>query len=239
MQKRLVLSVLTPAVLAMLACVGCQTTRREGVTSTFAGETLKIVVGFSQGGPYDVHARLLAAHLGRYLPGEPAVVVENMQGAGGALAARHLANVVKPDGLTIGLLTETDIAETVDSNLLGRIALLGSPSSSAQVVVFSKKSGITSIDDWRRVTSPPRFASTGPRTPMYVAPIVASRALGLPVRMVTGYGTSAEARLALETGEADAVCLTHRRVQHVVSIVTRRPDHSALLDRSHSGHRRA
>jgi tripartite-type tricarboxylate transporter receptor subunit TctC len=194
--------------LVIAASLACQSGNRESATSTFAGETLRIIVGFSQGGPYDVHARLLAAHLSKYLPGEPAVVVENMQGAGGAVAARHLANVVKPDGLTIGLLTETNIAETVDSNLLGRIALLGSPSSSAQVVVFSKKSGITSIGDWRRAASPPRFASTGPRTPMYVAPLVAGRALGLPVRLVAGYGTSAEARLALENGEADAVCLT-------------------------------
>jgi tripartite-type tricarboxylate transporter receptor subunit TctC len=186
----------------------CQAARPRTTAATFAGETLKIIVGFSQGGPYDVHARLLASYLGKYLPGDPTVVVENMPGAGGAIAARHLANVVKPDGLTIGLLTESNIAEVVDSNMLGRIALLGSPSSSAQVVAFSKKSGITSVDHWRRAAAPPRFASTGPRTPLYVAPMVIGRTLGLPLRVVAGYGSSAEARLALDNGEADAMCLT-------------------------------
>jgi tripartite-type tricarboxylate transporter receptor subunit TctC len=207
-KRRSAFIVLIATLLAIAASTACQPDTRQSATSTFAGQTLRIIVGFSQGGPYDVHARLLAAHLGKYLPGAPAVIVENMQGAASAVAARHLANVVKPDGLTIGLLTESNIADTVDSNLLGRLSLLGSPSSSAQLVVFSKKSGITSIDDWRRAASPPRFASTGPRSPLYVGPVVAGRALGLPVRMVTGYGNSAEARLALENGEADAVCLT-------------------------------
>lgn len=208
MRKRPALIVYTAVILTIAASVACQPDAQQSKTSTFAGETLRIIVGFSQGGPYDVHARLLAAHLSKYLPGEPAIVVENMPGASSGVAARHLERVVKPDGLTIGLLTETNIPDTVDSNLLGRLALLGSPSSSAQVVAFSKKSGITSIDDWRRAAAPPRFASTGPRSPLYVGPVVAARALGLPLQLITGYGTSAEARLALENGEADAVCLT-------------------------------
>ena len=68
----------------------------------YKDKTLTIIVGYSPGGSFDLYARVIARYIGRYLPGDPTRIVENMTGAGGLIAANHLYNRVKPDGLTIG-----------------------------------------------------------------------------------------------------------------------------------------
>src|SRR3989338_8830473 len=70
----------------------------------FKGKTVRIIVYTSPGGLYDAWARLLGQYLGRYIPGEPTFVVQNMPGGGGKIAMNFLYKVAKPDGLTIGLV---------------------------------------------------------------------------------------------------------------------------------------
>jgi tripartite-type tricarboxylate transporter receptor subunit TctC len=137
--------------------------------------------------------------------GTPTSSSRTCPGASGAIATRHLATQVKADGLTIGLLSEISAAELVDSNVLGAFEVLGSPGPTPQVVLFSRRSGITSVESWRRAPRPPRFGSNSTPTPPYVTPLVIAAALGLPIQMVSGYATSADVRLALDTGEIDAV----------------------------------
>lgn len=206
---------LTTAGLWCFSLVACQPAPPATDQHTFAGKTIRIIVAFGPGGSYDLHARLVARHLGRFLPGRPDVVVENKPGAGGAVAANYLANVAAADGLTIGHLVETSAADAVQSGLLDRLILLGSPGPSIPVMVFSKRSGITTIDDWRRAAVPPRIGSSGPRAQSFVVPRIAQVALGLPMRIISGYAGSAEIRLALETGEADAICLSWDAFQTV------------------------
>src|SRR3990167_7709420 len=69
----------------------------------YKGKTIRIVVGFSAGGFYDRWARLVARHLGKHIPGTPDVIVQNMPGAGSAIAANYVYGVAKPDGLTLGM----------------------------------------------------------------------------------------------------------------------------------------
>jgi tripartite-type tricarboxylate transporter receptor subunit TctC len=192
-------------VLALASGEACRRGESTTPASTYAGTTLRIVVGYRVGGPYDMHARVVANHLGRYLPGEPAVIVENMPGAAGAIAVKHLAERAKADGLTIGLLSETSAADLVGSDLFGRFDALGSPGAPAQIFFFNRGSGVTSVDDWRRASRPPRFASSGSPTPPFVTPLVVAAALGLPIQMVSGYRNSAEQRMAFESGEVDAL----------------------------------
>ena len=192
--------------LAALASIAACNSIEGGASSTsFGGSKLRILVGFQTGGPYDVHARVLARHLGRHLPGHPDVIIENMPGASGAIATRHLATKTTADGLTIGLLSQIGAAELVESNVLGSFEILGSPGPTPQVVLFSGRSGITSVEAWRRAPRPPRFGSNSTPTPPYVTPLVTAAALGLPIQMVSGYGSFADVRLAFETGEIDAV----------------------------------
>ncbi len=165
-------------------------------------------MGFSPGGNYDLHARVLANHLGRHLPGHPAVVVENMPGAGGKVASNYVAHVARPDGLTIGHLAETNAADAVESDVIGRLLMLISPAPIVPVFVFSSQSGIATVDDWRRAKRPPRIGGSGPGASTFVVPHLASRALGLPMQMVAGYSGSAELLLALDGGEVDGICLS-------------------------------
>jgi tripartite-type tricarboxylate transporter receptor subunit TctC len=68
----------------------------------FQGKTVRVVVGSSARGGYDLWARLMAQHIGKHIPGNPSVLVQNMPGAGGVVAANYVYNVAKPDGLTLG-----------------------------------------------------------------------------------------------------------------------------------------
>ena len=71
----------------------------------YKGQSIKIIVGFTSGGFYDRWSRLLARYVPKYIPGNPEMVVQNMPGAGGLIAANHVYSVAKPDGLTIGMLS--------------------------------------------------------------------------------------------------------------------------------------
>jgi tripartite-type tricarboxylate transporter receptor subunit TctC len=70
----------------------------------FKGKAIRLVVGTSVGGAMDDWGRFVAQHLGRHIPGNPDIVVQNMAGAGTVIAANHVYNVAKPDGLTLGLV---------------------------------------------------------------------------------------------------------------------------------------
>src|SRR5512147_1645367 len=73
--------------------------------SFFEGKTMRIVVGFAAGGGYDTYARIIGRHIGKYIPGNPAIIVDNMIGAGSLISANHLYRVAKPDGLTMAHFT--------------------------------------------------------------------------------------------------------------------------------------
>src|SRR5262245_37895774 len=110
--RRRALALLAAAVL--LALTGSAPLEAQ---SFFTGKTVRIVVGPAPGGGFDTYARPLARHLGRHIPGNPAIIVENMTGAGGLIAANHLYRVAKPDGLTL--------AHVPGTLLLGQV--LGQP----------------------------------------------------------------------------------------------------------------
>src|SRR4029434_1201391 len=75
--------------------------RALGQDQFYQGKVLRIIVGFDPGGGYDTYTRLVARHLGKHIPGNPSVVVENMAGANSLICANHIYRVAKPDGLTM------------------------------------------------------------------------------------------------------------------------------------------
>ena len=135
------------ALAAVVALAGA-CSKRPGATGTdarFRGQILRIVVGRSPGGTYDLYARAMAEYFGRHVPGHPTVVVENMPGAGGLLALKYLAREARPDGLTIGqvglpgtLAQVTDDPETqADAGTVSRARLAGR--RRAGLRVFARK----------------------------------------------------------------------------------------------------
>ena len=177
----------------------------------FKDKTLTFIVGYSPGGTYDQYTRLLARHISKYLPGNPTRIVENMTGAGGIIAANHLYNRVKPDGLTIAAWASPLILQHIMGNdaikFDGRkVGWLGIPGPYDTACHFNSQSGIKSMDDWINSKRPMKIASIGPGTSLSDVPKLLKAALNLPLEMVEGYKGGAEARIAVESGEVDGLC---------------------------------
>src|SRR5712691_3396381 len=119
----------------------------------YKDKTVTFIVGYSPGGLFDLYARVIARYIGRYLPGNPTRIVENMTGAGGLIAANHLYNRVKPDGLTIGAWASPLVLQQIMGNEAAqfdgrKFGYLGIPSPYDTVCTFNQQSGITKMDDW-------------------------------------------------------------------------------------------
>ncbi|MGE5219377.1 MAG: Bug family tripartite tricarboxylate transporter substrate binding protein, partial [Chloroflexota bacterium] len=177
----------------------------------FKDHTLTFIVGYSPGGTYDQYTRLIARHIGKHLPGNPTRIVENMPGAGGIIAANHLYNRVKPDGLTIAAWASPLILQHILGNEAtkfdGRkVGWLGVPGPYDTACHFNEQSGIKTVEDWFAAKRPMKIGSIGPGTSLSDVPKLLKAALGLPIEMVEGYKGGAEVRLAVETGEVDGLC---------------------------------
>src|SRR5258705_11631751 len=177
----------------------------------FKDKTLTFIVGYSPGGTYDQYTRLLARHISKYLPGNPTRIVENMTGAGGIIAANHLYNRVKPDGLTISAWASPLILQHIMGNdaikFDGRkVGWLGIPGPYDTACHFNRESGIKTVDDWFAAKRPLKIASIGPGTSLSDVPKLLKEALNMPLEMVEGYKCVAEARLTVVRGHVDELC---------------------------------
>jgi len=177
----------------------------------YKDKTVTIIVGYSPGGSFDLYARVLARYIGRYLPGNPTRIVENMTGAGGIIAANHLYNRVKPDGFIIGAWASPLILQHVMGNEAvqfdgRRFGYLGIPSEYDTVCTFNQQSGITKMDDWINAKRPQKISTIGPGTSTSDIPKLLKAALNLPMDVIDGYKGGADARLAVESGEVDGYC---------------------------------
>lgn len=177
----------------------------------FEGKTIRMVVGFSAGGGFDAYARAIGRHMGKHLPGKPTFVADNMPGAGSLIAANHVYNQGKPDGLTIGHF----IGGVVVGQILGNPAAkfdsqkfgwLGAPAKLEAVCAVTKASGINNLSDWRNTKTPVKLGATGPGSETHDVPRVLQAALGLPMQVVSGYKGTADIRLAVDSGEIGGVC---------------------------------
>jgi tripartite-type tricarboxylate transporter receptor subunit TctC len=177
----------------------------------YKGKTIRIIVGAAPGGGFDTYSRTIARHMGRHIPGNPTIIVENMPGAGFVIAVNHLYKVAKPDGLTIG----NWIGTLVVSQVVGRKGLefdvrkfeyIGSPVKNHDTCVLTKASGITNIEKWMGSKTPVKLGSTPPGSTTYENAAVLKEALGLPIQIVAGYKGTSEIRLAAEAGEVAGLC---------------------------------
>ncbi len=174
-------------------------------------KTLTFIVGYSPGGTYDQYTRLIARHIGKHVTGNPTRIVENMPGAGGIIAANHLYNRVKPDGLTIAAWASPLILQQIMGNEATKfdarkVGWAGIPGPYDTACHFNRESGIKTVDDWFNSKRPLKIASIGPGTSLSDVPKLLKEALHLPLEMIEGYKGGAEARLAVESGEADGLC---------------------------------
>ncbi|MDP2645135.1 MAG: tripartite tricarboxylate transporter substrate-binding protein [Desulfobacterales bacterium] len=174
---------------------------------SFKGKTIRIIVGYSAGGGYDTYARTISRHMGRHIPGNPAIIVENMTGAGSLISANYIYKIAKPDGLTIGhfnggLFFNQVLKQPGIEFDTRKFIFLGAAVKEECAIAFSKKSGITSMEKWLAAEKPVKMGGVAPGA---YAPDNVIRllkvALGLPTQLVSGYKGTAKIRLAVESGE--------------------------------------
>ncbi len=177
----------------------------------YKGKTVRLVVGFSAGGGFDVYSRAISRHLSKHLSGNPTVIVENMTGAGSLVAANHVFKVAKPDGLTIGNINGGIFVQ----QLLGwpgiefdalKFEHVGVPVRDKSVCVMTKASGFNSFEKWTESKTPLKLGGTGPGSATHNIPLILKEALNLPIQLVSGYKGIADVRLAAEGGELAGVC---------------------------------
>jgi len=184
-------------------------------TFTFSGqiraEEIRFIVGYSPGGSFDAYTRMIARHFGKHMPGNPRVLVQNMTGAGGLIAANYLYNKAKPNGRTIVAFAAPLVLQNVMGNEAtkfdGRhLAYLGVPSAYDTVCTFTEKSGIETVDDWKNSKRPVKIGAIGPGTSTSDVPKLLKEATGFPTQVIDGYRGGAGVRLALERDEIDGYC---------------------------------
>ena len=206
----------------VLALVPVAHAAQVGTDDFFKGKTIRLIVGNSAGGSMDDWGRFIALHLGRHIPGNPEVIVQNMAGAGTIIAANHIYSVAKPDGLSIGLVNP---AIYVDQ-LLGakevkfdwqKFSFIGSPERLDYVLFMRGDLPYKTIEDLRKAKEAPRCAALAISTPSYQFPKLLEEGLGVKFHMVLGYGGGGEMNLAIEKGEVQC------RAGTVSSYVDREP----------------
>lgn len=181
--------------------------------SFFEGKTMRIVVGFAAGGGYDTYARIIGRHMSKYIPGNPAIIVDNMIGAGSLISANHLYRVAKPDGLTMahftgGLFLGQVLGQPGIEFDAKKFEYIGAAIGEDVVCGLTKASGITSVEKWMAAKTPVKLGGNAPGvTPDNAARIVRA-ALGLPIQVVTGHKGTADIRLAVESGELAGACFS-------------------------------
>jgi len=177
----------------------------------YRGKTIRLVVGYAPGGGYDFYARAVARYMGKYIPGNPALVVDNMPGAGSLASANHLYRVAKPDGLTVGhfsgsLFQLQAMGQKEISFDAARFEYVGAVAKVEIVCGFPKSGGIDTVEKWLATKTPPRLGGTAPGTGGHDTSRLLAATIGVPLQLVLGYKSTGDMRLAIERGELTGLC---------------------------------
>jgi tripartite-type tricarboxylate transporter receptor subunit TctC len=251
MDRRQAAAGLAAALLA--SSIGGAARAQNAVADFYRGKQITLFVGYGPGGGYDITARLLARYLGKYIPGHPDVVVQNMPGAGSMRAANYTYVNAPKDGTTIALIAR-------DMPLLGLLGVdanvqfdvhkfnwLGSSSSyanDAYVLVVGPKSPIKSIEEARKAENPPLvLGGTGEGGTDADVPKILRDTIGIRIKQVLGYTSTPAIVLAVERGEVDGRMFDYSYVQksrpqwlkpdsgfHILVQFARRSRHADLPD---------
>lgn len=186
------------------------TSSAQTAADFYKGKTVRLVVGFSPGGGYDAYTRLLARHYGRFIPGKPDVIVNNMPGASSLKSVQYLDAGGAKDGTVItafnpGLIVQSMTEPKQFPVKFTNFTWLGSISEDIRVCYMWSATGIKT---WDQVLKRDKiiFGETGKGSSAYVNERILKDIFGVKLQQVLGYPGSAEKRLAIERGELDGDC---------------------------------
>jgi tripartite-type tricarboxylate transporter receptor subunit TctC len=173
----------------------------------YRGKSIDVIVASAPGGGYDLYARLLARYMGRYLPGNPTFVVQDMPGAGGVRATQFLFNVARRDGTVIGIIArEAPLIPLLEPDKgaqfnAAEFNWIGSPQQELGLLIVNSRSPAQTLQELKEKAI--AVSATGPGTAPSVFPRVLNNVFGTKFKVVDGYAGSQEALLAVEKGEVD------------------------------------
>jgi tripartite-type tricarboxylate transporter receptor subunit TctC len=185
----------------------------DEVADFYRAHQVSLVTGFGPGGGYDIYARLLARHIGRYIPGNPNVVVQNMPGAGSLRAANYIYSVAPKDGTAFGLFARDMVLIALlggDANVQfdpRKFTWLGSTSSygnDAYLLMLRKDAAVKSIEDARRPGGPPMvLGGTAEGSTSDDVPVLLRDLLGIHIKLIAGYRDSGVLFIAIDQNEVE------------------------------------
>ncbi len=207
--KRKGFSFLAAAVIASAALLAAPEARAEDF---YKGKTFRFIVGFSPGGGYDTYTRLIARYFGRYVPGNPTTLVQNMTGAGSLISANYIGRRAKPDGLTGAVFNNSLIVQSALGDKkagavpFDKMEWVGAPSRGEIVCMMMAFSGKTTWKDVINSKEPIKIGATRAGSTGHDIPAILNKAMGTKLKIITGYRGTATIRLALEGREIDGFC---------------------------------
>jgi tripartite-type tricarboxylate transporter receptor subunit TctC len=183
--------------------------RADSVADFYRGKTVEVYVGYSTGGGYDIYARTLARHMGRFIPGNPTLVPKNMEGAGSLRLANWLANAAPRDGSafgTIGRGTAFDpvLGQPGAQFTAGDFSWLGSMNNEVSICAAWATSGVAKFDDLLARELLVGAVSNNDDTGQFAK--VMNTVLGTKLKIVAGYPGGNDVVLAMERGEVQGRC---------------------------------
>jgi len=187
-------------------------TRQAGGGEFYQGKTVSIIVGSGAGGGFDTTARLVARHISDHIPGAPTIIVVNMPGGGGLVAANHVFSAAAKDGTVMGLFHEAQMmnqltgGEGVNFDLRA-FNWLGSSYDDPNVCIVRTNAPVTAFEDLIGHELPMAVGGTGPGSNTYDAPRVLAAATDANLRAVAGYPTTNDVRIGIEREEIQGMCL--------------------------------
>jgi hypothetical protein len=194
-----------PSLLAILGLVlGAPAAHAEDF---YQGKTLTVIVGFAPGGGVDTTARVVARHLVRFIPGQPGLVVQNMEGAAGLVASNYLDKRVQPDGLTLAMPGRSWYVEGVLRGAgvnfdVNKLSYIGSPGAVNSAMYVRLATGVTTLAALKVSPKPLIFGTLGSTTPTAMVPGLLAQN-GYPIKVIAGYVSTSRILLALEQSEVD------------------------------------
>jgi tripartite-type tricarboxylate transporter receptor subunit TctC len=192
-------------------------------TPSLAGKNVQMIIGSGSGGGYDVWGRIVARHIGRYLPGNPTVVPQNMPGAGGFNAANYIYNVAPKDGTVMGIVAGAAVLGPMTDGPGARfdptrMTWIGTPTTDTHgcIAYNSPKVKVKTVNDLYEKEL--IVGTSGPGNGGYSNPKVLSALLGMKFKIIAGFPGAAAVFLAMERGEIDGIC------NSLVGVTEARPD---------------
>jgi tripartite-type tricarboxylate transporter receptor subunit TctC len=194
----------------------------QAQSNFYQGKTIKTVVGYLPGDGFDVWARIVSAHLGKHIAGNPEFIVQNMPGASSRIAANYIYRVAKPDGLTIGAIGGSLYLDQLQGRKevqfdWSKFSWLGSTDRIEWLFYMRSDTPYKTVDDIRKAAEPPKCSTTGTGTSGHFVPRLLEETLKLKIQLVAGYQGGSEQDLALERGEV------HCRSLSVPTFLSREP----------------